>query len=193
MLCDPETQAGVELHISVVQRRSEAIVPAPWFVERTRVVVFRGVRVRLPDATRAAAHTVVHDQVDHEGYERNRIDLRQLLDLAIIRSRHDSDIDWMELDRRFGEAGAGRVLATYLHFTEALLGQPAPRLNHAPRASAMAQLRRVIEPGMASWLKVPVEYLAARRRNPQGVLNLLRPGTWRKGIRLFSEARAPRW
>jgi hypothetical protein len=196
MLCDPETEAGVELHTSVVQRRSEAIVRVPWFVERTRVVAFRGARARLPDATRAAAHIVVHDQLDHEGYKRARIDLRQLLDLAIIRARHDSAIDWAELDRRFGEAGVGHVLATHLHFAEALLGQPAPRLRHAPRANAVARLRRAIEPRTGAWtraIQVPLEYLAARRRDPLGVLNLLRPRTWRKGIRRLSEARVPRW
>src|SRR5262249_26485339 len=101
--------------------------------------------------------------------------------------------DWAELDRRFGAAGVGDVLATYLHFAEVLLGQAAPRLSHTPRANALAQLRRVIEPDVASWLKVPLEYLAARRRNPLGVINLLRPGTWRKGLRLLAESRAPKW
>jgi hypothetical protein len=192
-LCDPETEAGVELHIAVVQRPRQPIVPVPWFIERTPAAAFRGARVRLPDATRAIAHIVVHDQLDDEGYQRKRIDLRQLLDLAIIRTRHDSAIDWAELDRRFGAAGVGDVLATYLHFAEVLLGQSAPHLSGASRANAVAQLRRVIVPDMVSWLKVPVEYLAARRRDPLGVLNLLRPGTWRKGIRLLAEARAPRW
>jgi len=63
----------------------------------------------------------------------------------------------------------------------------------APRPNAVLHPRRVIEPGLASWLKVPAEYLAARRRTPLGVLNLLRPGTWRKGMRLLAEARAPKW
>jgi hypothetical protein len=196
MLCDPETEAGVELHTGVVQRRSEAVIPVPWFVEQARAVAFRGARVRLPDAARSVAHLVVHDQLDHEGYKRTRIDLRQLLDLAIIRAKHDSDIDWAALDRRFGDAGAGHMLATYLHFAEALLGQPAPWLRHAPHANAVARLRRAIEPRTGAWTRVtqvPLEYLAARRRDPLGLLNLLRPRTWRKGIRRLSEARAPRW
>jgi Uncharacterised nucleotidyltransferase len=196
MLCDPETEAGVELHTGVVQRRSEAIVPVPWFVEHTRAVAFCGTRARLPDATRTAAHIVVHDQLDHEGDKRARIDLRQLLDLAIIRARSDSALDWTELDRRFGAAGTGRALATYLHLAEAMLGQPMPRLRHAPRANAVARLRRAIEPRTGAWTRVtrvPLEYLAARRCDPLGLLNLLRPRTWRKGIQRLSEARAPRW
>jgi hypothetical protein len=150
----------------------------------------------VPDATRTVTHIVVHDQLDHEGYKRNRIDLRQLLDLAIIRTRHDSEIDWAKIDRSFGAAGVGHVLATYLHFAEALLGQAAPRLSHAPHANPVARLRRAIEPGTGGWLRVaqvPLDYLAARRRDPLGALGLLRPGTWRKRIRLLVAARAPRW
>jgi hypothetical protein len=43
--------------------------------------------------------------------------------------------------RRFSAAGFGELLATYLHFADELLGQPAPKLSHAPRSDAMAKLR----------------------------------------------------
>jgi len=35
------------------------------------------------------------------------------------------------------------VLATYLYFSDELLGQPAPKLRHTPRKDAMAELRSV--------------------------------------------------
>jgi hypothetical protein len=200
MLCDPETEAGVELHTEAVHRRSERIVPVTWFFDKTRVFAFRGSRVRVPDATRSVAHSVIHDQLDHEGYKRERVDLRQLLDLAIIRARHESAIDWVELDHRFVHAGVGHVLATYLQAAEVLLGQRAPVLSHASSPNAIARLRRAIDPGPANWrhiTKIVLDYVAARSRDPVGVLNLLRLGTWQKRTRriteLITEPRAPKW
>jgi hypothetical protein len=197
MLCDPETEAGVELHIAVVHRRSEAIAPVAWFVDATRVVAFNGARVRLPGATQLAAHVVVHDQLDHEGYLHGRLSLRHLLDLALILARHEGAIDWAELDRCFGEAGKGAVLATYLYYMETLLGQVAPRIGHAPRRSPLGRLRRGIEPGLARPLvvaaKLSIGFLAARRADPLAVLDLLQPGKWLKRIRLLARACAPRW
>ena len=35
------------------------------------------------------------------------------------------------------------MLATYLYFSDELLGQPAPKLRHTPRKDAMAELRSV--------------------------------------------------
>lgn len=197
MLCDPETEAGVELHVAAVHRRSEAIVPVAWFLDATRVVAFNGAQVRLPGATQLAAHVVVHDQLDHEGDRHGRLSLRHLLDLALIRARHEGAIDWAELDRRFGEAGKGAVLATCLYYMETLLGQGAPRISHAHRPAALARLRRGIEPGLADRAamaaRIPMQYLAARRRDPLGMLDLVRPGKWRKRVRLLVRACAPRW
>ena len=82
-------------------------------------------------------------EIFHGLYALNKIQLRHLLDLALIRARHEGAIDWNELDRRFSTSGLGEVLATYLYFSDELLGQPAPKLRHTPRKDAMAELRSV--------------------------------------------------
>ena len=74
--------------------------------------------------------------------ELNKIQLRHLLDLALIRARHENEIEWDELDHRFSIAGFGEVLAEYLEFAEVLFGQPTPKLRQAPRKGALAELRR---------------------------------------------------
>jgi hypothetical protein len=196
MLCDPMTGAGVELHTSPANRRNEAILPASWMLERAHASTFRSLRIRLADGTAAVAHNIVHGQLDHECYRRRRIELCQLLDLALLRYRHEQAVDWAELDRRFAAAGAERVLATCLHLAQELLGQPAPRLRSAPRAGAVAQLRRTMEPGLRLWTNartLPLDYLAARRRHPAGLLALLQPSTWRRGIGLLRAAAKARW
>jgi hypothetical protein len=53
-------------------------------------------------------------EIFHGLYALNKIQLRHLLDLALIRARHEGAIDWNELDRRFSTSGLGEVLATYL-------------------------------------------------------------------------------
>src|SRR5262249_34829931 len=172
MLFDPETGAAVELQASALHRRSEHIIPAAQFHRNTRSVTFRGARVRLPDATRTAGHNIVHDALDHEGHLHQRVELRQLLDLVMIRMRHETAIDWVELDRCFSAAGVGHVFAANLKSAEALFGMPVPRV-----------LRSI--QGQRRWNRIarmPGHYLAARRRDPWGVFNLFRPKTWPERI-----------
>jgi hypothetical protein len=113
----------------------------------------------------------------------------------MIRARCESAIDWAELDHRFGRMGLGKVLATYLEFAKALLGQPAPRFSHAARAGALTKLRWTIEPsrwrpwgGLAI---LAIEYAAKRRRDPRGALNLFRWRTWPNRIRRVMKAFKP--
>lgn len=141
MLLDPETGTGVELHTDVISRSADAVIATDWFCGRTRPTLFRGQRVRLPEPTRNAGHIIFHSEIFHEHYTLNKVQLRHLTDLALLRARHEEAIDWDELDRRFSAAGFGEVLATYLHLASELLGQRAPRLSHAPRQDALAELR----------------------------------------------------
>jgi Uncharacterised nucleotidyltransferase len=141
MLLDPETGTGVELHTDVISRSADAVIATDWFCEMARPVVFRGQRVRLPEPTRNAGHIIFHSEIFHGLYTLNKVQLRHVIDLALLRVRHEKAINWDELDRRFSAAGAGEVLATYLHLASELLGQAAPQLSHAPRSDAMAELR----------------------------------------------------
>jgi len=141
-LHDPESGLGVELHTDVISRSSDAVISTAWFCELARPALFRNQRILLPEPTRNAGHTIFHSEVFHGLYGLNKIRLRHLLDLALIRAQHGSAIDWGELDHRFAAAGFGEMLATYLDFGDALFGQPAPKLSHAPRRDAMAELRR---------------------------------------------------
>jgi hypothetical protein len=141
MLVDPETGTGVELHTDVISRAADAVIATDWFCEMVRPVVFRGQRVRLPEPTRNAGHIIFHSQIFHGLYTLNKVQLRHVIDLALLRARHEKAIDWDELDRRFSAADAGEALATYLHLASELLGQAAPQLSHAPRSDAMTELR----------------------------------------------------
>ena len=139
-LHDPVTGTGVELHTDVMSRAPDAVIATSWFCEMTRPAVFRDGRVRLPDPTRNLAHAIFHGEIFHSNYAAKKTQLRYLLDVAMLRKRHGPAIDWNDIDRRFGAAGVGEVLATHLAFAAALLGQPAPTLSHGPREGALAEL-----------------------------------------------------
>jgi hypothetical protein len=184
MLYDGE--GGVELHTEVLKSRAAAVIPTAWFVSAARPCAFEGLRIRLPDAARSIGHIIAHDQLHHHGYWTRRVELRQALDVAMIRARHEDDIDWAELDRRFGAIGYGEILATYLAMLEALFGQAAPRLSHAPRPGAMKQFRRTMLHSRLSGLRAILnEYAAARRRDPRGALQLLDLRRWPARISLL--------
>ena len=135
----------------------------------------------------------MHGPLNHADYRWGRVQLRQLLDLAMFRARYENMIDWAELDRRFCSAGQGAVLATYLAFAEDLLGQAAPPdLGHAPRMRAMADFRRDIDwPAMRmlAHLRMPIDYVVARRGDPLHILKrLVSPQTWSAALQLVRAA-----
>ena len=190
MLHERETGVGVELHTDVIGGAGAAVISTGWFCNGTNPFPFRDLQIRLPDATRSAGHNIAHDQILHWGYQRRRVELRQLLDLAMIRRAHEKEVDWAELDERFYIMGFGEVLATYLKFAEMLLGQPAPRLKHAPRAGAIRDFNRIIEPPEA-W-KQP-DYVGRLSRDPRSVLNLLDLKTWPNRCVNAFKRRSPSW
>jgi hypothetical protein len=156
----------------------------------------------LPDPTRNACHNVVHHQLNHEGYRNRTIELRQLLDLALIRKRHEVAIDWAELDHLFCRVGLGEVLATYLQFCEKLLGQKAPQLCCRPRVGAIESFRRIVDPPkppkpptftpiVTALAAIVTAYATARRWDPAGVLKLLYPTKWPPRFKLLKDAFKP--
>lgn len=185
MLHDSKAGGGVELHTKLTTLPAGlAVLPTDWFAAGARPIGFEGLNIRLPDVTRGVAHIIVHDHFQHQ-----RIQLRQLLDIAMIRTRHEDAIDWMDLDRRFCRAGAGEVLATYLALGELLLGQPMPRLSCAPRRDWITLFRRKTRaPRLVKMGAIISDYVAQRRRNPADVLKLFNLRRWPARIRMVKAA-----
>jgi len=146
MLHDSRSGLGVELHTRVERDAAAAILPTDWFVLETRTLDFRGLDVQLPNATRLVGHNIVHSQLNHENHESGRTELRQLLDLAMLRAKHESTINWDELEKRFEQAGQGQALAAYLALNSTLLGQEFPNLSLRPDKRALQKVRNQIDP-----------------------------------------------
>jgi hypothetical protein len=204
MLHDRERGGGVELHTEVVSAESAGVIQTDWFVSGTHPGAFGDLRIRLPDATRSIGHIIVHDQLDHAGYRLKKLELRQVLDLCVIRARQEDAVDWTELDHRFCRMDRGEVLATYLGFAEALLGQPAPRLRCAARSGAIKEFRSAVAPSRSQRLRsiarrlasLAGDYAAQVRRDPVGVVRLLDWRKWPGRVRLVMTAfnrKPPAW
>lgn len=138
---DPESGAAVELHTALTNSKDDESVSVGWFRERARPIEFRGCRAALPDVTRNAAHLIHHGQVLHRFYWDQKVELRQLLDLAALRARSENDLDWDMIDRRFSAAGLGTVLATYLQVLESIFEQRIPKLSAMPNDEALKAIK----------------------------------------------------
>jgi hypothetical protein len=146
MMQDPISGLVIELHTRVEYEAEEGILPVAWFLEQTRLVPFDGLKVRIPDATRMAGHCIVHAQLHDYGFLRRRLELRQLLDLAMLRARYGPTIDWRELDGAFAKAGRGEALAAYLSLNAALFDQELLPLVCRPRRLSARELRDYVDP-----------------------------------------------
>jgi hypothetical protein len=189
MLYDHEAGGGVELHIDVVGGDGAGVIPTAWFRAGLLPCAFANLRIQLPDATRSVGHIIAHDQLQHAGYRFRSVELRQVLDLAVIRAGHERAIDWAELDRRFYRLGLGEVLATYLAIAEALLGQRLPPLRCMPRPRAIEDFRRTFERRRSQQLaSIVARYVHLRLRDPGGLLRLFDRRKWPVRIRMVVNA-----
>ena len=109
-------------------------------------MTFRGGELVMPSATDRIAHNIVHGQLSDRNHRRGVPELRQLLDLAVLRAHHEADVDWDALARRFRSAGFERVLADTLTCAEHLIGQPLPA-GIERRHGAITRMERAIERG----------------------------------------------
>lgn len=203
-----EFHAVLELHTRIEHMPDEPIIPVAWFREHTQPIHFRGSRVRGADATASIAHNVHHSQLNHQYYSWKQVEFRQLLDLAMIRAHQERDIDWAEIDRRFGGVNHGHVLATYLKYAETFFGQPIPKLSSAPRQKAIARLRRGLAAPLLEhrhelayarqgrrgrWARIALAllimtklYVRARWKDPRGLIKLLNPLTWTRQFKVIT-------
>jgi hypothetical protein len=174
---DPATGALLDIQSGIAPRQWQAIVEPVGFEARCRLVALGGAEVRIPDPADLVAHSIVHNQIKDKCYERNIVQLRQLLDLDFLCDRYEREIDWIELESRFEKAGYAPVLSTNFHFVEALLHRDVPKFKCPPLPLALESLRARIENPQSQRLFLLTElaslYAARLRSQPLRNINLL--------------------
>lgn len=179
--------AGVELHREVLPRGRRMLADAAAFFADGRPIETEGGRALLPSPTDWAAHIVAHGQIIDGGYARGVPQLRQLLDLIMLRARDESGIDWHQLERRFERGHAGAVLRDALGLAELLFGQPSPPGLRTDPAAVAARLRTSLERPRTRLPAVAAGMIASYARQlqarPLTIVNILQPLAWRDRYR----------
>jgi hypothetical protein len=174
---DPATGAILDIQNEIAPRQWQAIVEPIGFEASCRLVALSGAELRIPGPADLVAHSIVHNQIKDGYYQRNIVQLRQLLDLAFLCDRYEREIDWIELESRFEKAGNAAVLSTNFYFVAALLHRDVPKFKCPPRPFALELLRARIENPQSQRLFLLAElashYAARLRAQPLGDLDLL--------------------
>ena len=183
----PGRIAGVELHREVLPPGHRTLADAASFFAGARAIEIGGGSALLPSPTDWAAHIIAHGQIVDGGYARGVPQLRQLLDLIMLRARDESGIDWQQLERRFERAHAGAVLRDALGLAELLFGQPPPPGLRTDPAAAAARLRTSLKRPRTRLPAVAAGMIASYARQlqarPLTIVNILQPSAWRDRYR----------
>ena len=79
-----------------------------------------GTVLSVPSPMNAAIHNIAHAHMNDRDHLYGRLDLRGLLDLALLTKAHGDSIDWNDLERRFTSAGWRNALMYHLHWARRL-------------------------------------------------------------------------
>jgi hypothetical protein len=91
----------LELHHQVLAHPYGAFLTAEEMREKARVLDRHGASIAVPSATHSVMLNVAHTQLSNHDYLYGRIDLRALLDFALLSRAYAKEIDWYEIWQRF--------------------------------------------------------------------------------------------
>jgi hypothetical protein len=172
MLIDTVNGGGIELHWRIMPARYMSVIDPADFSTNVRMTVLDGTTLALPSPRGRIAHNIAHTALHHAAFAANELDLRQLLDLAMLVARYQADIDWTSLQACFDAAGHGAVLATHLHYIEGMFGVVPHGFRSAHPARSLGELRESIEPDLVKRIG---GRFAKLRREPLSAFRLLDP------------------
>jgi hypothetical protein len=123
------------------------------------------------------------------------VELRQLVDLAILVDAFGSDIDWTDIEFRFASNGYADALADYLAYLALLLDRRVPaRVSDLEmvrgRLCAGVEAPPVPKPRESSGA-IASEYWKRFRRRPALAINLIDPFFWPDRLRSWRNRLKP--
>lgn len=134
--------SAVDLHLEIVDVPHLFSARDVW--PRAESMKVDGVTFRMPSATDAFLHHLIHAQVHYRGgYFWGAVELRQLMEFATLVRELGTQIDWNEVSRRFAEQGLETALQSYALIAEKLLALPWP-LPELPTAATRLHAQRCL-------------------------------------------------
>ena len=188
-LGDGSGSAPVELHHSFGHGISRKLLSGEDVLERSTVMEWNGVRIRIPAPEHLVTHLILHSQVHHSYSERIWPPLRAMYDITVLQRRFGQHLDWEQVQQRFAAGGQKSALLLHLLHVREALGMPLPfafdlgplgRLRWARRRALNRwPMLRVADP-----LYLASATLSRRIRFLSSILSA--PGGWKFAARTFS-------
>jgi hypothetical protein len=96
---------SIELHHSVLAYPNGDFLSSEELIASAIELDNYGVRIAVPSPACAVIHNIAHAQLNDHDYVYGRIDLRSLVDLALLSRAHRHKLDWSEISKRFVDSG----------------------------------------------------------------------------------------
>ncbi len=127
----------IELHHHVIAHPHSNFLTPEQVIASSVQIESHGVRVTVPSPTNAAILNIAHAQLNDHDCLYGRIDLRGLLDLALLSHLHASSIDWDAIRPRFVKAGRRHAFEFHIEWARKLKA-------HVPSHIRTSNLSRVL-------------------------------------------------
>lgn len=183
---DGSGSAPVELHHSLGHGVSCRLLNGEDVFQASRLLEWRGVRIRVPSPEHLVTHLILHSQIHHTYSERMWPPLRAMRDLVMLSRHFGPRLDWAAVHERFRVHGEESTLLLHLLQVKAALGMPLP---FAIELGWIGRIRWIRRQALNYWPAlrlVDLVYLfsstlSRRLRFLQSVLVI--PGGWRQATR----------
>lgn len=186
------TRIPVELHHALSVPQFAALLSAQDALSCATSISANEMMFSVLAPTDRIVYHVLHAQLHHPYWHEARIQLRQLVDLAILIDAFGSNIDWTAVQFRFSANGYANVLADYLACLALLLDRRVSA-HISDLEMVTARLRASIEapPPRDTISAIASEYWERFRGRPALAINLIDPGLWPDRLRSWRERLRP--
>ncbi|HPE70979.1 MAG TPA: nucleotidyltransferase family protein [Candidatus Competibacter sp.] len=116
----------IELHRHIVYTAWQALLPTDGAWQIARPLTVDGIALHVLPPTSQAIHLLVHAQLGYYALTHQTLQLRQMLDLVVLRHHHEANIDWSLVGQRFQAVGQTNRMMAYLVAAQRLFDQPLP-------------------------------------------------------------------
>jgi hypothetical protein len=100
-LAHPELPLPIELHHRVLAHPYDGFLTAEEVRKSAVTIDGHGVSIAVAAPSCAVVHNVAHAQLNNHDYLYGRIDVRSLVDFALLSRAYDGEINWHEIRGRF--------------------------------------------------------------------------------------------
>ena len=171
--------ASIEIHKDAGMQR--LILPAEDVFRDAVSRDYAGTPLLIPSPTHRAIHNIFHSEVQaQDNYALGHLPLRYLHDLMLLRRRHETEIDWGQVQTSLSRQGYGYLVPGFLYLADRLFGLPMPAASPVTTGAkghyawCVAQFKWPALRAVVSFCgtvghpfrRPPVEYIYGRAHNP---------------------------